>query len=204
MHSATIVLPVQIFQSLKQSIMKNSSFWMNRQRLAQLVIVAVVALNFMACKKDAGDAQPEPDAIEKSRTGLSDETVAQLRAARNATVKYRSLDAAKADGYTDINVVRQNMGFHLMKTSLVDTLFNPDQPEILVYNKQHDGSIQLVAVEYAVPIPAMPNKAPQGFDGGSDNWTYSTEFNLWLLHAWVWEYNPQGIFNPTNPLVHLH
>jgi hypothetical protein len=27
---------------------------------------------------------------------------------------------------------------------------------------------------------------------------------LWLLHSWVWAYNPQGIFNPTNPMVHLH
>lgn len=184
--------------------MKNSSSSKSRPFFAQLLTIALLVLTFTACKKDHDHKEPEKDAIEKSKAGLSDEAVSQLRSAKAATEKYRSVDAALADGYADINVVRQNMGFHLMKISLVDTVFNPVQPEILVYNKQHDGSIQLVAVEYAVPIPAMPNKAPQGFDGGSDNWTYSTEFNLWLLHAWVWEYNPQGIFNATNPLVHLH
>jgi hypothetical protein len=136
--------------------------------------------------------------------GLSPETIGELRAARNATENYRNLDQALADGYTDINVVQQNMGFHYMKAALLDTVFNPEKPELLVYNKQHDGSIQLVAVEYAVPIPLMPTKAPSGFSGSVDNWTYSTTFNLWLLHAWIWEFNPQGIFNPTNPLVHLH
>lgn len=176
---------------------------MNGKRHAQTFLFALVVLLFAACKKDDAN-KPEPDAIDKSSNGLSAQAIAQLKAAKAATEKYRSLDKALADGYTDINVVRQNMGFHVLQAALLDTLFTPEKPEILVYNKQHDGSTQLVAVEYAVPIPLMPAKAPQGFDGASDNWTYSTEFNLWLLHAWVWEFNPQGIFNPTNPLVHLH
>jgi len=184
--------------------MKNLSNWMKRHRFAPFVLGAVIAVNFVACKKDHGHPESELDAIDRSSKGLSAEAIAQLKAAKAATVKYRSLEAAKADGYTDINVVQQNMGFHYLKAALADTVFNPEQPEILVYNKQHDGSIQLVAVEYAVPIPLTPNKAPEGFDGKSDNWSYSTVFNLWLLHAWVWEYNPQGIFNPTNPMVHLH
>lgn len=178
---------------------------MNGHRLASTVLAALFILSFASCKKDHDDEpKPEPDAIEKSSTGLSAQAVAELRAARAATEKYRSLDKALADGYADISVVRQNMGMHYLKAALLDTVFNADKPEILVYNKQHDGSTQLVAVEYAVPIPLSPTKAPAGFDGNSDNWTYSTEFNLWLLHAWVWEYNPQGIFNATNPLVHLH
>lgn len=180
--------------------MKKSSLEMNRHRFVQLSLAVVITLFFTACKKD----KAEPDAIDKSKTGLSEQTVSELRLAKSATEKYRSLDVARADGYADINVVQQNMGFHYMKSTLVDSVFNPEKPEILVYNKQHDGSIQLVAVEYAVPIPLTPTKAPEGFTGSSDAWTYSTTFNLWLLHAWVWEYNPQGIFNPTNPLVHLH
>lgn len=180
--------------------MKKSSLEMNRHRFVQMSLAVVITLFFTACKKD----KAEPDAIDKSKTGLSEQTVSELRLAKSATEKYRSLDVARADGYADINVVQQNMGFHYMKSTLVDSVFNPEKPEILVYNKQHDGSIQLVAVEYAVPIPLTPTKAPEGFTGSSDAWTYSTTFNLWLLHAWVWEYNPQGIFNPTNPLVHLH
>lgn len=181
--------------------MKHKPFQMNRLLLKALVPV-FAALAFTACKKN--DSVNDPDAIERSSTGLSAQTVAELRTARSATEKYRSINAAIADGYVDINVVQENMGFHLLKESLLDTVFNPATPEILVYNKQHDGSIKLVAVEYAVPIPLTPAKAPSGFTGTSDAWSYSTVFNLWLLHSWVWEYNPQGIFNPNNPLVHLH
>jgi hypothetical protein len=170
--------------------------------MVQLVAVCIITLFFTACEKNR---EPEEgDAIDKSSTGLSAQTIAELRIAHAATQRYRILDSAIADGYADINVVQQNMGFHMMKAALVDTVFDPAKPEILVYNKQHDGHIQLVAVEYAVPIPLMPNRAPQGFTGSSDAWSYSTVFNLWLLHSWIWEYNPQGIFNPTNPLVHLH
>ena len=182
--------------------MKKKPFRVKKFYTMQLLTAALLLLVFISCKKDHDE--PVQDAIDRSSTGLSAETVAELRTAKAATKKYRSIDSALADGYADINVVQQNMGFHLLKASLLDTIFNPATPEILVYNKQHDGSIQLVAVEYAVPIPLTPNKAPQGFTGTSDAWSYSTVFNLWLLHSWIWEYNPQGIFNPTNPLVHLH
>jgi len=183
--------------------MKQKKLFISYSSLRHTIIAGCVALLFTACKKTDTPA-PVQDAIDRCSTGLSEETIAQLKTARTATEKYRSIDKALADGYADINVIQQNMGFHLLKASLLDTVFNPATPEILVYNKQHDGSIQLVAVEYAVPIPLTPNKAPEGFAGSSDSWSYSTVFNLWLLHSWVWEYNPQGIFNPTNPLVHLH
>lgn len=183
--------------------MKKLSFQWGQRKINGLLGMAVVVLSLAACKKD--NAEPvEQTPIEKYSTYLPAATVQELTAAKNATQKYQSLDSAIADGYADINVVAQNMGFHYMKASLADTLFQPEKPEILVYNKQHDGHVQLVAVEYAVPIPLMPNKEPQGFTGGADVWTYSTTFNLWLLHAWIWEFNPYGVFTPTNPNVHLH
>ena len=164
--------------------MKQKPFQMNQIHRTLSLVAGVTALLFTACKKD--DVGSNQDAIDRSSTGLSVQTIAELRTAKTATEKYRSINAALADGY------------------VLDTIFNPATPEILVYNKQHDGTTQLVAVEYAVPIPLTPNKAPEGFTGTSDAWSYSTTFNLWLLHSWVWEYNPQGIFNPSNPLVHLH
>lgn len=182
--------------------MKQNISGVVHRQLIQVLIAGCFALLFIACKKDQQHMQQ--DAIDRGSTGLSAETIAELKMARSMTEKYRTVDAALADGYEDINVVQQNMGFHLLKEALLDTIFNPSTPEILVYNRQHDGSIVLVAVEYAVPIPLTSGKAPEGFSGSSDAWSYSTVFNLWLLHSWIWEYNPQGIFNPTNPLVHLH
>jgi len=185
--------------------MKNSFLHVSSGRIARIMAIALMAFQFVACKKDnVGDDNTNPNAVERYRGNLPAQTVNELNAARTATQRYRSIDSAKADGYVDINVVVQNMGFHLLKATLADTTFEPQHPEILVYNKQHDGSIQLVAVEYAVPIPLMPDKSPEGFTGSADVWTYSTAFNLWLLHAWVWEYNPYGVFVPNNPNVHLH
>jgi hypothetical protein len=91
-----------------------------------------------------------------------------------------------------------------MKASLADTVFDYRKPEILVYNKNEQGKTELVAVEYAVPLALRPDTAPAGFTGSADVWKRDTGFGLWLLHAWVWAFNPDGVFNPTNPTVHLH
>lgn len=164
-----------------------------------------VLITVIACKKDhEHEPSDSEDVLQKYSEHVPIATMQELTNAKEATAKYRELNAAIADGYADINVVVENMGFHYMKASLVDTIFDPIKPEILVYNKQHNGDTVLVAVEYAVPIPLMPDRSPEGFAGGADVWVYSTTFNLWLLHAWVWAYNPLGVFVPTNPNVHLH
>ena len=131
-------------------------------------------------------------------------TLWELLQARVATARYRNINKAIEDGYADISVVVPNMGHHYMKKSIVDGTFDITKPEILVYNKDHDGKLQLVAAEYAVPIPITPNAAPAGFSGDDDVWDRNIGFDLYLLHTWVWHFNPDGVFNPTNPLVHLH
>ena len=141
---------------------------------------------------------------KKNHTRLHWRTLWELLAVRWATAKYRNIQKAKDDGYKDIDVKVENMGHHYMLHAIVDNKFEVTKPEILVYNKNADSSFTLVAVEYAVPIPLTPNKAPQGFFGSADKWDRNTGFNLWLLHAWVWYKNPAGVFNPTNPRVHTH
>lgn len=145
-----------------------------------------------------------PNDLLTNYSNLSMTTRWELQQARAATARYRDIKNAVKDGYVDIDVVRQNMGYHFLKMDNLDATFDFKKPEILVYNKMENGSMQLVAVEYAVPIPLSPNDAPAGFTGDSDVWKYDTDFNLWLLHAWVWYHNPAGVFNPTNELVHLH
>jgi hypothetical protein len=53
-------------------------------------------------------------------------------------------------------------------------------------------------------IDVTPDVAPKGFTGTDDVWERNTDFGLWLVHAWVWKNNPDGTFNPTNPLVTVH
>ena len=133
-------------------------------------------------------------------TGLSSQTVWELQQARAATARYRDIKNAIKDGYSNINVDVPNMGHHFMKTSLVDATFDIRNPEILVYNGLDTENPELIAVEYAVPL-AYP--MPEGFTGSNDVWNSTSGFPLWLLHAWVWKYNPDGVFNWTNPSVDL-
>ena len=185
-----------------------------RKILVASSTLCLFAILFSGCQKEGSEGLLNlgfSTTTEKVENGflnpeenLSPQTITELKKARAATAKYRNINNAIADGYADINVVVANMGFHYMKSTLADANFEIEKPEILVYNEKENGRIDLVAVEYAVPIPLTPNAAPQGFTGNNDVWTYSTQFNLWLLHAWVWEYNPAGVFNPTNPLVHQH
>ncbi len=139
------------------------------------------------------------DSFLAKQYNLPQSTMAELQLAKISTAKYNNLQNAIADGYIDINVVVPGMGHHYMKTEYVDGTFEIDKPEILVYAPNPaSGRLQLVAVEYAVPI-TFPE--PDGFTGAYDEWNYNTGFGLWLLHAWVWEYNPDGVFAPMNPNV---
>ena len=180
------------------------------QALVSLFVMGILAMSFSSCQKEASETTKVEDATTPAQaklfnlnmyTGLSSNLQWELQQARAASAKYQQIKNAVKDGYEDINVVAENMGFHYMRTSIVDASFDITKPEILVYNRDHDGTIRLVAVEYAIPLN-LPR--PEGFTGSMDNWSDDSGFPFWLLHAWVWEYNPAGVFNPTNPNVHLH
>jgi hypothetical protein len=127
--------------------------------------------------------------------------VLQLDEVRNAAAKYLDVDAAVAHGYVDIGLFVPNMGWHYMKERLVDERFDPNRPELLVYaDDPCGGKRKLVAVEYAVPL-SLSKKAPFGFVGRADEWEANQTFQLWTLHAWVFEFNPDGVFAPFNPRV---
>jgi hypothetical protein len=124
----------------------------------------------------------------------------ELAKVRTATERYQNMDNAISDEYEDIELFAPNQGWHYLNGGLVDEIFNMKKPEILVYAPGPDGSLILVAVEYAVPVSLSPN-APEGFTGTDDVWHINEDFGLWVLHTWVWYDNPDGMFNDSNSLV---
>jgi hypothetical protein len=127
--------------------------------------------------------------------------VLQLDQAKDATAKYLDVDKAVADGYQDIGLFIPNMGWHYMKESILDAKFEWTKPELLVYaDDPCGGKRKLVAIEYAVPFD-LAKRAPAGFVGQADEWDANQTFRLWTLHAWVYEFNPTGVFAPMNPRV---
>lgn len=141
-----------------------------------------------------------------------------LRKAREASAPYRDLDAAKADGYgllTDAQGVAcidnpgvGGMGIHYVKNELVgDAVVDAAKPEALVYEPGPRGRLRLVAVEYVV------FQAAWDAEHASPPELFGQEFELiqapnrygldafYELHAWLWKFNPRGIFDDWNPRV---
>ncbi len=124
----------------------------------------------------------------------------ELARVRAATAKYHDIAKAVAAGYADINLYVPHMGWHYLNTTVLDSTFDLEHPELLVYADKPGGGYQLVAVEYAVPL-SLSAQAPEGFSGNGDVWDVNSQFQLWTLHAWVWYNNPDGVFAPFNPRI---
>jgi hypothetical protein len=176
-------------QSNKEFAMKalNSS---RRVRALALIGTLAGSTTSAVAHEDAGTSSLPPASIPPA-------ALAQLEQVRHAAAKYFDVKAAEADGYVDIGLDIGNMGLHFLNFDLVnDGVFDPKTPEALVYQFDlQSNEYRLVAVEYVSPLTS---RAPEGFIGPADQWGKFGDL-FWTLHAWVYEFNPTGVFAPTNP-----
>ncbi|MFC7598394.1 hypothetical protein ACFQU3_24000 [Terrabacter sp. GCM10028922] len=134
------------------------------------------------------------------------DSVAAIRA---ATAPYHDVEAAIAAGYlpTDECVAAPAgaMGYHYVKPSLLGQPPDLRRPSVLLYLPTGDGlklggvewvqadgdqdpttdtdRPSLLGVPFAGPMPGHGPDQPVHYD----------------LHAWVWQNNPAGMFEPFNP-----
>lgn len=123
-----------------------------------------------------------------------------LAQVRQATAAYHDVAAAEAAGYEEASPCVPGMGYHYARgvAEAADEL-DPLNPEMLVYAPRPDGSLRLVAVEYALDgavdaedaVLFGESFAPPGPPGPP----------FYTLHAWVWQGNPLGTFSPYNPNI---
>jgi hypothetical protein len=187
------------------------------QFAGSIAIFALVLLSIMlvpGCTKqekvaDQNETKAKADNVDEELnnfySGLNPQTLWELQQVRAATARYRDAKNAFKDNYVDINLKLPNMGYHFLKAAQVTPVFDLRKPPILVYNKRDDGSFELLAVEYAIPIDQQhPDIAPEGFTGSDDVWDFNTlNTGWWTLHAWIWKNNPDGVFMPMNPDVQV-
>ena len=94
------------------------------------------------------------------------------------------------------------MGVHYVRN--VDDVADATDPEAIVYELAEDGGLRLVGVEYIVPqefvedengdVVSLPALLGQDF--------HKHDFlPLYVLHAWIWGENPEGMFADFNPEV---
>jgi hypothetical protein len=126
---------------------------------------------------------------------------AELAQVRQATLEYRDIQAAIDDGYTLLDVCFESaqggMGYHYVKGH-TDAVVDPLAPDALVYEPTEDGEPgRLVAVEYIVPL-SLSNDPPEVLGTPLHE---NTDLGLWVLHAWIWKGNPDGVLQDYNPNV---
>jgi hypothetical protein len=98
------------------------------------------------------------------------------------------------------------MGYHYFNQDLlfndIETL-DPLRPEALVYAPGPNGTRQLAAVEYIIPSGpwhAAGNTEPPVILGVPMH-ILNPALGWYILHAWVWQFNPAGMFEDWNPVV---
>lgn len=131
----------------------------------------------------------------------------ELDEVRAATEGYQSVAAAEAAGFVNVNIEEcvaspeGAMGYHYVNFDLLDLELDPQQPEIMVFIPDAGQGLRLGAVEYAVPIEpwdAMYDSPPEVLGQVLHP---NPVLGLYVLHVWLYEENPSGIFADWNPNV---
>jgi hypothetical protein len=141
----------------------------------------------------------------------------ELAAARHATAQFQDVGVAQAAGYAEFRDAQGiaciekpgegGMGIHYVNGALVgDAVVDATTPEALVYEPRH-GHLKLVANEYIVFQAAWDaeNHQPPSLFGQEFSLTPSpNRYGIpafYELHAWLWKFNPSGLFADWNPRV---
>ncbi|MGH7506676.1 MAG: hypothetical protein ACRELX_13540 [Longimicrobiales bacterium] len=160
------------------------------------VVAGLIAVLAGGCD-DSTPASPEQQALDELRAAVE---------------PLRDLDAAQQAGYEVLVVHPTNgneclrdpqmgaMGYHYLNPALADGAVTVAEPEVLIYERQADGSSRFVAVEYLIPFASRgeDEAAPVLF---GQEFTQNHTFDVWALHAWVGVDNPSGTFAAYNPDV---
>ena len=154
---------------------------------------------------------------------------AAIAAVRRATIRYRDPAVAIADGYVNekmcvampgagamgvhfIHPQRMGMQMENGRIGGTDVLIEPEKPEILIYEPQTDGRLELVAVEWYTSQKAWGDRAHPTIFGVPFNTMaddpstpavdeghgFTPHFDL---HFWIYRENPNGTFAQWNPRV---
>ena len=163
--------------------------------------------------------------ISQSKAGVN-----QLR---TSFASYADLSKAQAAGYTVwspdpfataancMSAPEGKMGYHLVNVPLRgsaatpdagDVVLDPAKPEMLLYEKRADGTMNLVGVEWIVFKAAWEKAHGTGAAAPTvlgkpllySEHTFAPGGPMiphYELHAWIWKDNPRGTFDPWNPNV---
>jgi hypothetical protein len=127
-----------------------------------------------------------------------------VKAVHAVTSRYHATAQALKAGYAEDPFCVEvqplgGMGHHWVNFPLVDDVFDPMKPEVVLYAPDQRGKMKLIAVEYIVMDVGQtaPTFGGQAFDVGGA----PIGAAHWTLHVWLHKTNPSGLFAPFNPDV---
>lgn len=144
---------------------------------------------------------------DKKYEGVDSELIKNVK---RATARYHSTTQAVRAGYESAGHCVEDpdkggMGYHWVKESLVDPVFDPANPEALLYEPDKNGNLKLVGVEYIVIDTAegddIGQNPPYFGDHPFDVGGTPIPVAHYSLHVWLYKDNPNGMFEPYNPKV---
>jgi hypothetical protein len=200
---AVALLPACTRQQVNQARTERSKTMM---RLILVLVTAMLAVGgtaFGAFATPTGTSNDDP--VWKA-----------ILKARDATEKYQDVRVALEDGYKQVSPCVEGppgagaMGIHYLNEAYVaDPAIRAGKPELLLYFPEPGGKLRLVGVEYFRPdadqdltttndrpyLAGIPFNGPmEGHDPGMPR--------HYDLHAWVWTWNPSGVFSQFNSSLH--
>ena len=158
-----------------------------------------------------GLSQVERDAVVVEMRGAQAEVILarELGVLHGAVADFADVERATAAGYGPSSACmagdRGAQGIHYAKDALLEPSVVLEAPQLLMYEPQADGSLRFLGVEYLVFQEAWhdaghverPTLLGQTF--GLNETLLDEPF--YLLHVWVGQFNPSGVFADWNPLV---
>jgi hypothetical protein len=186
---------------------------MSTRKLTPYALVALVGL-LVACSPSPESTPTAVDVVTAHASHASvpnGELTAQQKQAiaelRNATVKFHDFayaTSANGGGYTNqypagcAASATGAQGVHYLNPSLVDDKVELLKPELLMYEPGPNGQMNLVGVDYVVPLN-LSTTAPTLL--GVNLSALGAPLNVWAVHIWAWRPNPLGAFAQWNPKV---
>jgi hypothetical protein len=172
-------------------------------------LLLIAAGLFLSGCEDTGLTAPENpyssvETIESANIQLQNINP-ELASLRRATALFQNFNKAVAAGYKDritpcwYHSELGAMGYHYANLELLDGSVNLLEPEALMYEPNAKGHLNLVGLEYIVPIEAWEGEEVPVLLG--QEFHTNEGLGLYTLHIWLWRQNPAGMFADWNPKV---
>lgn len=171
--------------------------------MKRLVLMLITGMLVIGATAFASFAAPTGNATD-------DPVWKAILKAREGTEQYRDVREAVRDGYKQVSPCVDNgsaaMGIHYLNEAYVgDPAIKAGKPELLLYFPESNGQVRLIGVEYFRPDADQnlstdsdrPYLAGIPFDGPMEGHEEGMPKH-YDLHAWVWSWNPDGVFAQFN------